>query len=195
MTEHAESMAPHCDLQRPGGPRGWRKPARIAAMLVFALAAAGCPADRGTGDTIAADPEPDPTPVVEDQEADPAGQWVNLDPRPGYTLAGTAAITRWGPETRIVVSVQAAPPDAVLPVRVHTGQCEDEAAERAALEPVRTDSFGVGRSESTVPLPIHEILTGQHYLQVYEARGELHQGLACGNIPARPDLHPGIAPP
>jgi hypothetical protein len=176
---------------------GRRQPylARLALLFAGTLVLAGCPGERGAGEAIPRDTLPAPPPVADPQPGVPAEEQVHLDPRTGSTVAGTAMITPREAETVVVVSIQAAPPNATLPVRLHTGQCEDEGAERAALDPVRTDAAGTGRTEFTVPLPAHEILTGQHYIQVYEARGELHRGLSCGNIPARPDLHPGIAPP
>jgi hypothetical protein len=108
----------------------------------------------------------------------------------GSGTTGTATIVEDGAATVIRASVHGAPPNDVLPVRLHTGTCAEQAAEQAALEPIRTDGTGAGTMQARVELPAHQILTGQHYLQVYVALGEPHRGIACGDLPVRPDLDP-----
>jgi hypothetical protein len=168
---------------------------RAAATLACALVLTGCPDGSGAGDAMAGDTLPAPPPVADAQPGVPPGQDVVLAAREGSGVTGAATVMPQGAVTVIAASVQNAPPNAVLPVRLHTGTCADEGVVRTDLEPIRTDARGTGTMQATVELPAHQIMTGQHYIHVFQALDEPNRGLACGDLPARPDLHPGITQP
>jgi len=165
------------------------------SALVLAIALAGCPGDARVGGDGARDTVPGAPPVATPQPGMPAGQQVVLEPREGSAARGTATITPQEAVTVITASIESAPPNDVLPVRLHSGTCADEGPVRADLNPIRTDARGAGEMQAQVELPAHEILTGQHYIHVFVALDEPHRGIACGDVPARPDLHPGLGRP
>jgi hypothetical protein len=177
----------------PGGNRG--RPAGQAALIgACALLLAGCPDDAHHAEVLPRDTLPAPPPAPEMPAASPPGQEAVLVAREGYTATGVVRAVPHGAETVLALSLQHGPANAILPVRLHSGQCADQGPERAALEPVRTDARGTGMMEATVPLPAQQILTGNHFVHVYEAHGDIDRGVACADLPDRPDLHPDIIP-
>jgi hypothetical protein len=164
------------------------------ALLGSALFFAACPDRQAATDGIARDTLPAPPPVA-DAAPDGAAQEVILAPMGGFAARGIATLTPEGAVTVMAVALQQAPPNDVLPVRLHVGRCDDEGPERAALEPIRTDTRGTGMAEARIRLPAHEIMTGQHYLMVYVAYDGPDRAVACGDLPERADLHPGLVAP
>jgi hypothetical protein len=167
-----------------------RAAARAAAVLGLALLIAACPGgDEGTW-MGTPDPDAPPPPVPEA----PAGHLpaVSLREMHGSGISGMAQLVSREGETVIGLRIAGAEPNAVYPARIHTGRCGDQGVERAALEPVRTDGAGQGWSETVLPIAAHELATGRDFVQVYVAPGDLHQAVACGELPELPELVPGL---
>jgi hypothetical protein len=177
--------------QRVGrGDRSQGRIADVASVVAFALLLGGCPDAGGGGGTLERDAEGRTPPVPE--AAETPLQEVRMREMEGSGITGAVRVLPRGGETQLTVSISGAHPNALYPARLHTGRCEEQGAERAPLEPIRTDAAGQGASRSVVPIPAHEVMTGRDYVQVYVARGDLHQAVACGELPERPDLVPAL---
>lgn len=163
-----------------------------AAGLVLALAA--CDGNRGERGILPSDTVPVAPPIP---EAAPslAPPRVGLEEMNLSGTTGEAVVIPEAEETRVRVSVANAPPHNTLAARIQSGQCDSQGPVVTTLASVRTDAAGMGRSETLVELPAHRILDGAHYVQIHEARGEPGAAVACGDLPARPELHPGIEEP
>lgn len=99
-------------------------------------------------------------------------------------ISGFSTLTADGNQT--VVRIQA---DGALgnhPTHVHQGQCDDlDPNPEIPLTNVQLPPTGLtGRSETTIDVPLKEILSEDRLILVHQSETDLNSYLACGNVVA-----------
>jgi hypothetical protein len=180
--------------RRPRGAGHSRPCRRAGAVLALGIFLAACQPDRPL-EELARDDDPPAVPAASGvvDGPTPVAQ-VTLAPVGESRVAGQAEIVGWQTGTRIELSVWQAPPDSIFAAYVGAGSCVEPGPVVTVLEPLRIDGDGTARIRSDHEIAPHEILDGQHFLQVYRGDVQRRIPLACGDLPPRPDLDPGIAP-
>jgi hypothetical protein len=92
------------------------------------------------------------------------------------------------------LAVSGTVPNGRLPAHLRSGRCDDGGPIKTPLESLHTDRLGSARSSTLVPLPPHQVLDGQSYLEIQEGGAEPRQPLFCADLPVRPELHSGTRP-
>jgi hypothetical protein len=112
--------------------------------------------------------------------------YVTVQEIGGSGVSGEAAFREVGPQTSIRATLGSAPPGSTLAVQLHQGTCSQGGPLVVALEPIITDTAGLGTSVTTVDLPITTLTDGRHTLQVAaDAAPGPGAWLACADIPGR----------
>jgi hypothetical protein len=141
----------------------------------FVAACGGEPAeDPAVEEAPAAEPAP-ADPVVTDAATEPLP--VTLEAVNESGVEGRATKIALNDSLQLSLMVQGLPRDGEYPAHIHRGTCVSGGAVVVQLNPVRTESDGMGRSLTTIPatrLPED----GPYFVQVHGTSGVL----ACGDV-------------
>ncbi|MGI9179989.1 MAG: CHRD domain-containing protein [Longimicrobiaceae bacterium] len=168
------------------------KTIKICSVAALALTLAACPAtddrDAGfaAGDTLMRD-----TPMAGAAPGTMAGdtmgmgmsERVELGELNNSGVTGEAMINPQNGDTRVVLTVRGARPNATVQAHIHRGSCDTQGPVAAPLEAVNTDATGMGTSTSTVNVPGMTVMNGQHYVQAHTAGADPGPPTACADIP------------
>lgn len=165
-----------------------RKILRFSAVALVPFVILACePPDP---DEPVLEEEPD-TPVVdepvEEREFEVGDEeTVSLDEVDDSGVTGEAHFTVEGDmQTRVMVEVDGAPPNANLTAHLLFGECDPMGEPIQELEQITTDAEGEGTSTSMLEMGLAGIMDGSHSVAVHS---EDDVPLACGEIPAHDEI-------
>jgi hypothetical protein len=164
------------------------------ASLVVAVLLGGCPGEQPDPAILARDTPAAPPPAAAVPPDAPRAERIPLQPVDAALGSGEALIVAGPTELRIELGVSTALPNARLPAYLRSGRCDDGGPIVAPLESIDSDPLGDGGSSTIVPLAPHQLLDGQSYIEIQDGGAEPRNPIFCGDLPARPELHPDIRP-
>jgi hypothetical protein len=104
---------------------------------------------------------------------------INLDELNGSGVSGTATMTADGDSTTVSIEVSGATGDH--PAHIHQGTCDNlNPNPEYPLENVNAD----GLSETTVDVPLQDLLDGEFAVNLHQSTTNLGVYIACGNVVA-----------
>lgn len=162
---------------------------RVSTVAGLALVLAACPADEPrdatvTGDTLMRQTPPAATtPGMAARDTAAMMERVELGELNNSGVTGEATITPQNGNTRVVLTIRGARPNATVQAHIHRGSCDAQGPVAAPLEAVNTDATGMGTSTSTVNVPGMTVMNGQHYVQAHTAGADPGPPTACADIP------------
>ena len=125
------------------------------------------------------------------QENAPTEAYVIFGELNDSGIDGFATLTAEGDQT--VVRIQAEGALGDHPTHIHQGQCEDlDPNPEIPLTNVQLPPTGVtGKSETTIDVPLDEILAEDRLILIHRSEADLDTYLACGNVEvgALPEEH------
>ena len=92
--------------------------------------------------------------------------------------SGTARLTPQGDQTKVEISLKGAPKGVPQPAHIHDGTC----AKLDAKPKHGLDNVVDGKSTTTVPVKLDELLKGRNAINVHKSADDLKTYVACGNI-------------
>jgi hypothetical protein len=107
------------------------------------------------------------------------GQLLQLEPVDDSGVSGTVRITSDnGQVTVAILLTEGLEEDAVHPVHIHDGTCDDLGGVAYPLEDIVD-----GVSETTLEVDLAEIMTGEYAINVHLSADEMSVWVACADIP------------
>jgi hypothetical protein len=149
--------------------RGFAVLTSAVAVLLSAIALAGCGGDDGNGGNGDAG----------DGGGAATGEiTIDLAESMGSGQTGTAVLTDAGGQTFVSIEISGEPVSDSQPAHVHEGTCEE-------LNP--TPAFGLenvtgGVSDSTIDVGLDALTSGTYAINVHKADADLETYVSCGNI-------------
>jgi hypothetical protein len=104
---------------------------------------------------------------------------IKMHAQNGSGEYGTATLTDLGGRTRVVIALQHENTLGNQPAHVHLGPCAK--LNKAPKYPLK--NVILGHSNTTVDVPINEILGHGMAINVHESASQLGRYVSCGNIP------------
>jgi hypothetical protein len=157
--------------------------ARLFVLLGTALSVAACPSPEEAPRTAADLPEAT-TPGAATVTPTPEAVRVPLVPVGASGTHGEASLREVGERTSVQLTLRDAPADATIHAHIHSGSCQAQGPVVAPLDPVITDSEGLGTSVTTIDLPIRTVTGGGHYVQAHTPGEAPGPPISCGDIDA-----------
>lgn len=134
----------------------------------------------GVDDSLAMEPAPMPEAGL-DQPPGGVGETAQLEELAGSGVGGEVTVADRGGQTEIMVRLTGAPADSEHPGHLHSGRCDAIGGVVQPLQPIQTDSMGIGSMTTSVDLTANEVMDGQHIV-IYHGTGG--RPITCANLPA-----------
>lgn len=107
---------------------------------------------------------------------------IAMNPVGSSGVTGTLSLRDAGSnQTAVTLSVAGAQP-GTMQAHIHQGTCAQPGQVVAPLEPVTVAQGGGGSSLSTVPVPLQQVMNGQHIVAAHEVGGSPGAPVVCAEI-------------
>jgi hypothetical protein len=107
---------------------------------------------------------------------------IDLEETEDSGVSGTATLTAENGTTNVVIELTGMEEDAVHPIHIHDGTCEDLGGVAYPLEDIVD-----GMSETTVDVSLDDLMTGEFAINAHLSADEMAVWINCGDIPAAPE--------